>query len=359
MMSAEDRFQYPRLTSPAWRRFRRHRLAGVGGVVLALALLVSLVTLPYSVRWYNIQELSAAVRHAPSLEPVVPHDHYARPRPLPTVGSAVRISPSQRDGSEHNGPHSGPYAGWAYRTTSWLGHDDLGRSLLYRLLPGFLVSLLIGLAAAMMAVVIGVSWGAASALAGGRVDTIMMRIVDVFYSLPYILTVILLKIALTRPLTILLAGHVKVANVVILLLAIGGVSWPTMARVIRGQVLSLRSRPFVEAARVCGAGPGYILRRHLLPNLVGPIVVYAMLVVPQAILQESFLSFLGIGIQQPVPSLGRLAADGVEAVNTFVGFWWLLVFPCGLLVVTLLALNFIGDGLRDALDPKSSAARLI
>ena len=341
-MRVDDQSRNARLTSPAWRRFRRNRLAGVGGGVLAVALLASLVTLPYSVRWYNVQELDRAVRHGPSVTPVVPVAHYAdRPRPASETASPP------------------PLTAMAHRATSWLGHDDLGRSLLYRLLPGFLVSLSIGLAAAVMAVVIGATWGALAALIGGRVDTVMMRMVDVFYGLPYILTVILLKIALTRPLTALLAGHTKSANLIILLLAIGGVSWPTMARVIRGQVLSLRTRPFVEAARAAGAGPVYILRRHLMPNLIGPIIVYATLVIPQAILQESFLSFLGIGVQQPVPSLGRLAADGVEAVNTFVSFWWLLVFPCAVLVVTLLALNFIGDGLRDAVDPKSSATTLI
>jgi ABC-type dipeptide/oligopeptide/nickel transport system permease subunit len=171
--------------------------------------------------------------------------------------------------------------------------------------------------------------------------------------------VILLKIALERPLVALLGGRSQLANVVILVVAIGAVSWLTMARVIRGQVLSLREQPFVEAARAIGAGRVRLLFRHLLPNLVGPIAVYATLVVPQAILQESFLSFLGIGVQQPVPSLGRLAADGVQAVNTFVGYWWLITFPCGLLVTTLLALNFIGDGLRDAFDPKSRAAQLV
>ena len=179
--------------------------------------------------------------------------------------------------------------------------------------------------AASMAAVIGVGWGAVAALVGGRVDSVMMRFVDVLYSLPYILSVILLKIALHRPLAAMLGGQSKYADVVVLFVAIGGVSWLTMARVVRGQVLSLREQPFIEAARAAGAGHFYILRRHLLPNLVGPIVVYATLVIPQAVLQEAFLSFLGIGVQQPLPSLGRLAADGVEAVNTFVGFWWLLV----------------------------------
>lgn len=308
-----------------WGRLVRNRVAQGSAAVLGTLALISMLSLPSAIRWHNVQELHTSVRHAPAWSAVVTEDH----------------------------DFFGRFA------VSWFGHDDLGRSLFYRVLPGFLVSLSIGLAAAGVAVVIGVAWGATAALVGGRADQAMMRIVDVLYGLPYILMVILLKIALTRPLTALFAGHGKYADVVILFLAIGGVSWLTMARVIRGQVLSLRHRPFVEAARVVGAGPVHILRRHLIPNLVGPIFTYAALVIPQAILQESFLSFLGIGIQQPTPSLGRLAADGVEAVNTFVGYWWLIVFPCGFLVVTLLALNFIGDALRDAFDPRSKATMLI
>lgn len=246
-----------------------------------------------------------------------------------------------------------------HRLASWWGYDNLGRSVLFRCLLGLVVSLAIGLGAALMSVTIGVLWGAIAAMAGGRVDAVMMRIVDVLFGLPYILMVILLKIALEGPLLGLLAGRTQLANLVLLAVAIGAVSWLTMARVIRGQVLSLREQPFIEAARAIGAGRLRILFHHLLPNLVGPIAVYATLVVPQAILQESFLSFLGIGVQQPVPSLGRLAADGVQAVNTFVGYWWLITFPCLLLVTTLLALNFIGDGLRDAFDPKSQATQLV
>ena len=341
-MSAAAELQSRSIRSPAWKRFRDNRLALAGAGVLVVMVVTSVATLPVSRDWYNVQELDTAVRHPPAAVPVVSYDHYTA---KPGLHGAHRHPPI--------------LAALAHRAISWLGHDDLGRSLLYRLLPGFLVSLSIGLAAAAMSVIIGTSWGAAAALAGGRIDTVMMRIVDVLYGLPYILTVILLKIALTRPLTAVFAGYSKLADLTVLLLAIGGVSWLTMARVIRGQVLSLRTRPFVDAARVAGAGRGHILLRHVLPNLIGPIVVYATLVIPQAILQESFLSFLGIGVQQPIPSLGRLAADGVEAVNTFVGFWWLLVFPCGLLVLSLLALNFVGDGLRDAFDPKSSVATLV
>ncbi len=317
-------------------RPRGRLVARVSALWVGVLLVTSIGTLPLSLRWYNVQELDTAVSHAPSLRPVVAYARY--------------------DGSESG---TRPAARIAHRAVSWFGHDDLGRSLLYRVLPGALVSLAMGLAAAAMAVGIGTTWGAAAALIGGRLDFIMMRIVDVLYGLPYILMVILLKVGLTRPLTVLFGGHTRGADLVVLLLAIGGVSWLTMARVIRGQVLSLRSQPFVEASRAAGAGAFHIFRRHLLPNLVGPIAVYATLVVPQAMLQESFLSYLGIGIQQPTPSLGRLAADGVEAVNTFVGYWWLIVFPCGILVLTLLALNFIGDALHDAYDPKSNAVMLV
>jgi len=318
------------------RRLLRSRTAQASAIVLFGLILLSLVMLPFSVRWHNAQELTRSVRHPPAWSPV-------------QLDSNQAADHTPRDTS----------SAFAHRAGSWFGHDDLGRSLFYRVLPGFLVSLAIGLAAAMVAVIIGVTWGAMAAMAGGLVDQALMRIVDTLYGLPYILMVILLKIALTRPLTALFAGHSGYADMVILFMAIGGVSWLTMARVIRGQVLSLKNELFVEAARAVGAGPVYVVRTHLLPNLVGTIFTYGALVVPQAILQESLLSFLGIGIQQPTPSLGRLAADGVEAVNTFVGYWWLIVFPCAFLVVTLLALNFIGDALRDAFDPKSRAATLV
>jgi oligopeptide transport system permease protein len=326
----------------AWRRFHRNTSARISLIVLGLFTLISLLTLPLSLRWYDVQQLEAAVRHGPARAPIVNLETYTRELKRASAGGVTQA-----------------LAPIGHASSSWLGHDDLGRSLLYRLLPGFLVSIAIGLAAAAVAVGIGATWGAVAALVGGKTDALMMRVVDVLYSLPYILMVILLKISLTGPLTGLFGGRSKIADIVVLFLAIGGVSWLTMARVVRGQVLSLREQPFVEAARAGGAGGWYILTRHLAPNLVGPVTVYATLVIPQAILQESFLSFLGIGIQQPVPSLGRLAADGVQAVNTFVGFWWLLVFPCGVLVAALLSLNFVGDGLRDALDPKSQTATLV
>ncbi len=317
-------------------------MALASGAFLILAVVIVIGLSPFSASWYDVQDIAVAVRMPPSLGKTVDYELY------------------QRDLAAHGlGQHFERLGPLAHRMASWMGYDNLGRSVFYRSLFGWLVSLTIGLAAASISVTIGVLWGCAAAMAGGRVDAALMRVVDILYGLPYILLVILLKIALTAPLTGLFGDRVQVANIVILFLAIGAVSWLTMARVIRGQVLSLREQPFIEAARACGVGPFGILWRHLLPNLIGPIVVYATLVIPQAILQESFLSFLGIGVQQPTPSLGRLAADGIEAVNTFVGFWWLITFPCALLVLTLLALNFLGDGLRDAFDPKSAAATLV
>ncbi len=244
-----------------------------------------------------------------------------------------------------------------------MGTDLHGRSMLWRCLTGGAISLGVGLCAAAISVIIGVTWGAVAGLAGGRVDAIMMRIVDVLYGLPYILLVVLVKIAMQPIVQSMLGGTLdqraaeSVASIITLLIAIGGVSWLTMARVIRGQVLSLRAQPFIEAARACGFGPWRILRVHLLPNLVGPIVVYTTLTVPTAILQESFLSFLSIGVQPPLPSWGNLAAEGAQefaklADKGLTFRWWLAFWPCALLGLTLLALNFLGDALRNRLDPR-------
>jgi oligopeptide transport system permease protein len=258
--------------------------------------------------------------------------------------------------------------GQGLEAPSWgrpFGSDQLGRSVLWRCLLGGAVSLGVGAAAACIAVGMGVAWGACAGYLGGRVDAMMMRAVDVLYGLPYILLVVLLDLAL-RPVIERGMGMVlpsgmgaSVADVATLLIAIGGVSWLTMARVIRGQVMSLRAQPFVEAARACGFGPLHILRMELLPNLVGPIVVYATLTVPTAILQESFLSFLGIGVQAPLPSWGNLAANGIERMG-LVGAgrvparWWLVAWPCLLLALTLLALHFVGDALRARFEPRSA-----
>jgi oligopeptide transport system permease protein len=240
----------------------------------------------------------------------------------------------------------------------WFGTSKLGQSLMGQCLLGGVISLTIGLAAAAISVVLGVTVGILAGYRGGWLDSLLMRIVDVLYALPYILLVILFKFALDAPLGKLLRSS-EASNLAVLFLSIGLVSWLTMARVIRGQVLSLRTLPFIEAARAAGVPQYQIFLRHLLPNLIGPITVYATLTVPQAILQESLLSFLGIGIQKPLPTWGSLASDGLGlALAPVASCWWLLLFPCTLLGVTLLALNFVGDGLRDAFDPKSEASHI-
>ncbi len=244
------------------------------------------------------------------------------------------------------------------------GTDALARSLWWRSLLGGAVSLSIGAASAVIAVVIGVMWGALAGYSGGRTDAAMMRTVDVLYGLPYILLVILIGFGI-KPLVqdALIATEMdaavaeRSADLLTLLVAIGSVSWLTMSRVVRGQVLSLRRQPFIEAARATGASPMRVILVHLLPNLTGVIVVYMTLTVPLAILQESFLSFLGIGVQPPLPSWGNLASEGVTELPALASpdlafHWWLLVFPCLLLGLTLLGLNFLGDALREKLAPR-------
>jgi len=217
-----------------------------------------------------------------------------------------------------------------------LGADALGRDLLSRLLMGLRVSLAVGVVATFVSLVIGVLWGAVAGYAGGRVDEVMMRIVDILYSLPFIFFVILLMVTFGR-------------NFILLFLAIGAVEWLTMARIVRGQTLSLKQREFIEAARAAGLGQGAIVGRHIVPNLLGPVVVYVTLTIPGVILAESFLSFLGLGVQEPMTSLGSLISKGAQDMELAP---WLLIFPSIVMVVTLMAFNFIGDGLRDAIDPK-------
>lgn len=241
--------------------------------------------------------------------------------------------------------------------TYWLGTDELGRSLLARTLFGGAMSLALGAAAAAIAVVIGTAYGMIAGYVGGRCDAVMMRVVDVLYALPYVLLVMLLTMSAGPRLEGLAAAlrfSPETSRFAVLALGIGGVSWLTMARVVRGQVLSLRERQFVEAARAMGTPSAHILWRHILPNTLAPIVVFATLTIPQAILQESFLSFLGVGVQPPQATWGSLAADGIRGLNPVHMDWWLLLFPCVALSLTLLALQFVGDGLRDVLDVRAN-----
>lgn len=247
---------------------------------------------------------------------------------------------------------------WSGESSYLLGSDHLGRDLLPRVLAGGGISLIVGLAAAATAVLLGGLWGMVAATSSPRVDGFMMRIVDVLYGLPYILIVVLLVVAVEgifeRSGVVLGSSESQWVNVLTLWIAIGAVSWLTMARVIRGQVLSLRSQPFMEACQAIGVPWKRQVWRHLLPNVMGPIAVYATLTVPMAMLSEAFLSFLGIGIREPLPSWGNLAAAGLSEINGVRSHWWLLVWPCLLIALTLLSLNCLGEWLRVRLDPRQA-----
>ena len=242
-----------------------------------------------------------------------------------------------------------------------LGTDALGRDMLARLLAGGVFSLTVGLAAAAVAVTLGTGWGALAGYLGGRADAAMMRFVDVLYGLPSILLVVLLAVAVdglvARWFGSLSPAASQALGLAVLFVAIGGTGWLTMSRVIRGQVLSLRAQPFMESCRAVGVPAWRQFAMHLLPNLVGPIVVYATLAVPAAILSESFLSFLGIGVREPVPSWGNLASAGLAEVNLVDSRWWLLAAPCAMIAATLVALNFVGDSLRARFDPAAARSR--
>ena len=297
----------------AWLRFKRNRPAVLSAWFLAL-LLLAILAWPLALK-ISASQFSAA------------HD--------PDRLSDAQFAPPS---AQH-----------------WFGTDLHGRDLFSRVLFGAQISLLVGLVGALVSLVIGVLWGAVAGYLGGRTDAVLMRIVDVLYSLPSVIFVMVLITTLGE---ILKKSH-YVENspalegglrVILLFVGLGAVSWLTMARIVRGQVLSLRTRAFVEASRALGAKPHRIIARHIIPNILGVVITYLALTMPAIILYESFLSYLGLGVQPPMASWGTLIADGVAQINPIRVYWWLIAFPGGILVLTLLALNFLGDGLRDAWD---------
>ncbi|HKS37013.1 MAG TPA: ABC transporter permease [Verrucomicrobiae bacterium] len=304
----------------AWRRFRRQRVTLVSTALLSIVVLLALI-------WpvFGHPRIAAHLPHAMTWSPV-----------------ALTDAQFQPPGAAH-----------------WFGTDVHGRDLLSRVFYGARISLLIGVVGALVSLLIGVLWGAVAGYVGGRWDALMMRFVDILYSLPSIVFVIVLIAVLEESFKAWLVNWFSAeagaaANLLLLFVGLGAVSWLTMARIVRGQVLSLRTRSFVEASRSLGAGHARILLRHILPNVYGIIITYLTLTVPAIILYESFLSYLGLGIQPPQASLGYLIADGADSINPIRIYWWLIVFPGALLTTTLLALNFLGDALRDAWDPRAA-----
>lgn len=276
------------LWTDAWHRLRKNRLATTGGITLFLIVAVCLLGPFISPYGYEDQNL------------------------------AITFSPPS---PQH-----------------WMGTDQLGRDVLVRVMTGGRISITVGLVATFVALTIGVTYGAVAGSFGGKIDTVMMRVVDILYALPFTIFVILLMVFFGR-------------NIILLFFAIGAVEWLTMARIVRGEVNAIKKMDYIDAARALGVSRRRIILRHMLPNILGPIIVYTTLTIPAVMLLEAFLSFLGLGVQPPMSSWGVLIKDGAEKMEEF---WWLLVFPGTFFSLTLFSLNFLGDGLRDALDVRAS-----
>jgi oligopeptide transport system permease protein len=290
----------------AWRRLLKNKLAVFGLIVMIIVITATIIGPPI---------IKATTGYT--------YDY------IPTDANLIKSIPPFRT-------NDGSFS-WAHP----MGTDNSGRDILARVLQGGRISLMVGVISTLVSLIIGVAYGAIAGYLGGRIDSLMMRFVDVLYSLPYIILVIVL-LAMFRSST-------PDGQVILLFAALGSVSWLTMARIVRGQVLSLKNQEFVLAARATGVSTPRIIFRHLVPNALGPVIVYATLTIPSVMLSEAFLSFLGLGVQPPRASWGSLAAEGIQNLAIFP---WQLIFPGVSMALTLFSLNFLGDGLRDALDPQ-------
>ncbi len=294
------------LWKDAWRRLLRNKLAVFGMVVVAIIVLASLLGPPL---------IAAMTGYT--------YDF------IPPDSNLVKSFP----------PFTAPDGSFSW--THPMGTDIAGRDILARVLLGGRISLAVGIISTIVSLIIGISYGATAGYLGGKIDDLMMRIVDVLYAIPYMMIVIVLLA--------FFGGRSPIGQLFLLFAALGAVSWLTMARIVRGQVISLKNQEFVLAARSTGVPTGKIIFRHLVPNTLGPVIVYATLTIPAVMLQEAFLSFLGLGVQAPLASWGSLTAEGIQNLAVFP---WQLIFPGVTMALTLFAMNFLGDGLRDALDPQ-------
>ena len=294
------------LWKDAWKRLRRNRLAVFGMVVVVFVVVASIAGPPI------IRQLTGYTYD------YIPAD----PALLKSLA-----------------PFTAPDGSFSW--THPMGTDDAGRDILARVLLGGRISLMVGVISTLVSLVIGISFGATAGYLGGRVDEVMMRTVDVLYAIPYMMIVIVLLA--------FFGSQSPMGQLVLLFIALGAVSWLTMARIVRGQVISLKNQEFILAARATGVTTGKIIARHLVPNTLGPVIVYATLTIPSVMLLEAFLSFLGLGVQAPLASWGSLSADGIQNIAIFP---WQLLCPGITMAITLFSLNFLGDGLRDALDPQ-------
>jgi oligopeptide transport system permease protein len=290
----------------AWRRLLKNKLAVFGMIVVVVIVLASVIG-------------PTVIQRA--------------------TGYAYDVIPKDTRLNKSFAPFRSPEGGFSW--THPMGTDNAGRDILARVLSGGQISLMVALIATLVSLVIGVSYGAIAGYVGGRIDDVMMRVVDVLYSLPYVIIVIVLLA--------LLPAKTPTGQLAELFFALGAVSWLTMARIVRGQVMSLKNQDFVLAARATGVSTPKIIFRHLVPNALGPVIVYATLTIPSVMLSEAFLSFLGLGVRPPRVSWGSLASDGAQTLAIFP---WQLIFPGVTMALMLLSLNFLGDGLRDALDPQ-------